>query len=189
MELAIPYRLPDRQRMRLRHVARSQGDAREEPQQGWRGASDGPRVPLSWRPQAQRGAGLLPADLQAPPPDEPLKPGRRLGRPIRSRTWGANVRGGSHPRTQWMGRGGRPEGSHTAVAKTRSTNRSTAPDQPRPVAVCPPVAGLAKTAATVGSRWPCTRGRPVCRGFRDRVGSYRAASSRTRVMLERGGAT
>jgi hypothetical protein len=73
LDFAIPYRLTNRQRVLFRDLARPQGDHREEPQQGWGGAGDGPRVPLPLRFQTQMGTGLLPGHFEAPPEDKPLQ--------------------------------------------------------------------------------------------------------------------
>ena len=85
-----------------------------------------------------------------------------------------------------MGTGGRPLWYHTAVAEATSTARAPSPYQSATVMAVQAVAGSARRAASVGRRWPFTRGRPRWPGERGAAGSYKAASERRRVMIVTG---
>ena len=85
-----------------------------------------------------------------------------------------------------MATGGRPLWYHTAVAEATSIVRGPAPYQLATVTAVQAVAGSARRAARVGRRRPFTRGRPICPARRGGAGSYRAASSRSRVTMASG---
>jgi hypothetical protein len=98
LDLAIPYRVTDRPRLRMCPLARPQGAERAESQQGLGGGGAGPCVPWPWRCQAQVGAGLRPGHVEAPPGDQPRHALERGHRQVwTSPGWGCEgPMGGAH---------------------------------------------------------------------------------------------
>jgi len=144
------------------------------------------------------GACLLERRFRLPARDESAKDAPRLGRevgaeeclrlacagriahqPLRSHSPRC-ARGTFGCSAQRIGAGGSPEQYQTAVSEATSNSRDRPPYHSATVTRDQTVSG-SSTALNPGSRFPFSRGRPICPGRRGGAGANRLASIRSRV--------